>query len=380
MKKIFLLIPYNIFPPHWGAASRIYNLVKHLAENHKITILCNDYKLLQNQNPNCQELQFIRNHRNLIIHFIKSFGKSSQIFNLLFLIKCIKIIIKEKPDYIIAETALSGFNAQFLKVFFNIPYLLDEHNVEILNFERMKRGNPFSRFFFKIHEYLSCKYAFRIFAVSKTDHDFLISKLSIENKKIVIVPNGVDTNQFYPNQEKIFEIKKEFKLENSFIILFFGKLDYIPNYEAVELIYSNILPNVLKKIPNSKFLIVGDSPPNHINHNNIIFTGLVDRIQDFINTSDVVICPLLSGSGTRLKILEAIACGKTVISTSWGAEGLISKETEEFLKIYDDWNKFSEEIVLSVSKKGTKPHKDFIDKYRWENSAMMINNVLEGEI
>src|SRR3972149_7567844 len=242
----------------------------------------------------------------------------------------------------------------------------------------MQRGSRVTRFILKVYEKLSCKFAYRIFCVSEVDRDLLISKLNIRKDAITIIPNGIDTDKFYPDKQKSIEARQRVTLYEKPVILLFGKLDYNPNYEAVKIIRYDILPRVLKKIPEAKFLIVGDNPPLEFIHEKITFTGLVDKIEDYVNLADIVICPLLSGGGTRFKILEALACEKIVISTTIGAEGLTVKGINENLIIRDDWDSFSNEIVNSISRKNTKIDKEFIDLYSWKKSSLAIIRVLES--
>ena len=376
MKKILIVVPYDIFPPYSGHLSRNYNLAKNIAKNNKVWLLVNKYKQIEKHTIDCDEYRELCSNPNVQIQFVKSYGKFSQMFNPFLLIEALKIIKNQRPDYLFAESLWSGFHARFLNLFCRIPYILDEHNVEFLRFQRIKRGNSIIRYLLKIYEKVSCNFAYKVFCVSAVDRDLLISKLDVSKKKLLIVPNGIDVEKFFPNDKNTFEIRRKLKLDKNPLILFFGKLDYRPNYEAVKIIESEILPRVLRKIPNARFLIVGDNPPSGVHHENMIFTGLVDKIEDFINTSDVVISPLLSGGGTRLKILEALACGKIVISTSIGAEGL-AQVGNDFLKIHDDWEEFSEQMVSSLSKKYSQINKEFIDCYSWNQISLSVNKVFE---
>jgi len=353
-------------------------LVRQLAKDYKVHLLVNDFKQLQKHDLNCKEFRELQANHNVQISFVKSFGKFSQIFNPSILIKGSNIIKKVKPDFIFVENLWSGLHGMILSFFHKIPFFLDEHNVEFLRFERMERGSRLARKILKIYEKVSCNSANKVFCVSETDKDSFISKLGIDKNKIIIVPNGIDIEKFYPNEQKTMEIKKQLNVQTLPLILFFGTFSYKPNFDAVKIIRYDILPRILKKIPDAKFLIVGDKPPLEFSHNNIIFTGLVESIEDFINTSDVIICPLTSGGGTRFKILESIACGKIVISTSVGAEGIIMKGIENFLKISDDWNDFSDNVIKSLSQKNFKPSKEFIDTYCWENSLLSIKKILRN--
>ncbi len=372
MKKILIISPFNIFPPYSGAANRIYNLVKYLSRKNRVFLLCNNYKRICSDK---NKSEYVSNLSNTVLYFVRSFKKLSQIINPLLLLEGLKIIKVNRPDYIIAEFTWSGLHAILLHFLTGVPYILDEHNVEFLRFDRIKRGNKLLIFLLKQYENLSCIFAHKIFCVSEVDRNLLIQNLNIDKNKIIIVPNGIDIDKIYRNEGKKETIRNELNIkENEKIILFYGTLDYKPNLEAVEIIHKEILPRIINKMPNTKFLVVGNNPPLKYKHNSIIFTGLVDNLIDYINVSDLVICPLTSGGGTRIKILESIACGKTVVSTSMGAEGLIEEESKDFLKIADDWDKFSEEIIKLIKspKKGKLPKK-FIEKYDWKNIINKLN-------
>lgn len=372
-KKILVISPFNIFPPYWGGANRIYNLVKHLANENKVTLLCNNLKQLENENIDCNVDQLVSSNPNIKLHFVKSLGKFSQIFNPLLIIESLKIIRNEKTDVIIAEFTWSGLHAILLRLLTGTPYILDEHNVEFLRFKRMQRGNRLAVFFLKMYERVSCRYASNVYCVSEVDKMFLHSELHVDTNKIIIVPNMVDVSKFLPNTEKREIIRTKMGIDNNTpFILFFGKLDYKPNLEAVEIIHNRILQRVLDYIPNAKFVIVGDNPPIAFIHESIIYTGLVEHIEHYINASDVVICPLISGGGTRIKILESLACGKTVISTSIGAEGIVENNSEK-LKIVDDWIEFVHEIVASISRKNNSFNKNCT--YSWEKDHQQSGGI-----
>jgi glycosyltransferase involved in cell wall biosynthesis len=285
-----------------------------------------------------------------------------------------EIILTKKIDVIICDYPWSGINLLLLNFFFKKPFIFHEHNIEykIKDEIRAKYGK-----LMKILELVLCKLAKRIVTVSEEDKKILINELKVNPKKIVVVENGFDKNTFYPEKKNNQKIRKKHKLGDEPIVLFFGKLDYPPNKEAVYKIRWQILPLVLGKIPNAKFLIVGKEYEFGIEHESMIFTGLVDNINDYINVVDVVIVPLLAGSGTRIKILESIACGKTVVSTSKGAEGLINELTKPFLKIADDWETFSNYVVETIlNPKNKKVPKEFIKKYSWNNIYKKIEEVL----
>jgi glycosyltransferase involved in cell wall biosynthesis len=196
--------------------------------------------------------------------------------------------------------------------------------------------------------------------------------------------NGFDSERFYPTTKFNKAVRKKLKIGNKPMIFFCGKFDYAPNVEALYILRWKILPKVLEKIPESKFVVVGGGKNginSDLNHPSLIFTGIVDNIERYLNASDVVIVPVTKGGGTRVKVLEAVACGKIIVTTSKGAEGLVNKLTKSFLKIADDWETFSDYIVETIKNpKNKKVPKEFINKYSWQNIYKKFDKILKGII
>jgi len=377
MRTILFLSPFNIFPPYWGGASRIYYMVKHLSMKNKIIILCNDVRKTNYEFKKCDEYKEFINNKNIELNFVKSYTKLSQMINPLLIVKSINLIKQKKPDLIFAEFAWSGFPAIIIKFLCNVDFILDEHNVEFIRFKRMKRGNKLTIYMLRYLEKVSCIKAKNIFCCSDVDKQIISNDFKINNEKILVIPNGIDTVKFRPNKDKYSKIRKKLGVNDKVpLIMFFGKMDYIPNLEAIKIIYEKIMPKILEINKEIKFLIVGDNPPKKYMHNNIIYTGIVENIEDYIHSSSLVIAPLISGGGTRIKILESIACGKTVISTNIGAEGLVNKNSKNIIHITDDWELFSMEIIKELDTERFFKEKDcinFIKEHSWEKISEKIN-------
>ncbi len=130
-----------------------------------------------------------------------------------------------------------------------------------------------------------------------------------------VVSNGVDTKQFQPFAEPPVPGN----------LLFVGAMHYQPNAAAAEYFVRDILPLVRRDNPEARLHIVGDSPPAGVRalaSDAVVVHGFVPDVRPFYREAAVVVAPLLVGGGTRLKLLEAAACGKAVVSTTLGAEGL----------------------------------------------------------
>ena len=135
---------------------------------------------------------------------------------------------------------------------------------------------------------------------------------------ITAIPTGVDVDYFCPSFEE----------EQNHEIVFVGSMDWLPNEDAAFYFCEQILPAIRKELPEATFWIVGRRPSRRCKMSldrkgtGIRITGTVDDVRPFLRRGAIVVVPLRVGSGTRLKIFEAMACGKAVVSTTLGAEGL----------------------------------------------------------
>jgi glycosyltransferase involved in cell wall biosynthesis len=131
-----------------------------------------------------------------------------------------------------------------------------------------------------------------------------------------VVPNGVDTNDFTPEPQGAVDEET---------VLFFGAMNYYPNSEGVLFFLRQVLPKLKLARPGVRFRIVGQRPPQEITtfcDPAVEIVGYVDDIRKEIARAAAVVVPLRIGGGTRLKILEAMAMGKAIVSTPIGAEGI----------------------------------------------------------
>lgn len=159
--------------------------------------------------------------------------------------------------------------------------------------------------------------------VSDVDQRYVQKIAKLTNA--ISITNGVDTNYYsFGCQER-----------DECSVLFVGNYDYKPNVDAVDYFVSNIYP-VLKSIHSElKFYIVGINPPFDFQDSDIVVTGFVSDIRDYYHKCTVFVSPLMTGSGMKNKVLEAMSSGIPVISTPIGADGingLVSKQNIEIAK------------------------------------------------
>jgi glycosyltransferase involved in cell wall biosynthesis len=293
----------------------------------------------------------------------------------------LRLIGRERPDLLVAEALWAGLHTLILHALTGVPYVLDEFNVEYLRYQRMGRrwiG------FIRGYERLSCRLARCVFCVSESERRALLD-LGVRPEKLVLVPNGADLARFCPDPSRRGPVRAALGLApDAPLVLFFGKLNYQPNREAVGIIAERLLPPVLHSMPNATFVVCGEAPPrDNYRHQRLFFPGLVPRIEDYINAADVVIVPLISGGGgTRLKIAQALACGRPVVSTSLGAEAFA--DLPGAITIADDWDTFARCILqqLAESRAPSFDRAAFAARYDWprivEGAAAAIEAVMQN--
>lgn len=179
-----------------------------------------------------------------------------------------------------------------------------------------------------------CRIADLVIAVSAEDK-ILLGKYRNNDDKTYVVPSGIFVDDYAISGEAL-------NLGDNAVV-FTGKMDYRPNVDAMLWFADHILPN----IPQANLIIVGQKPHPRIQHlperDNISLTGWVDTIPPYLHATDVYIAPLRMGSGTRLKILEAMASGCAIIATTVAVSGL-SEQAKSGMIIVDDEEKFAQAI------------------------------------
>lgn len=160
----------------------------------------------------------------------------------------------------------------------------------------------------------------------------------IKDLKMDVVNNGVDLEYFKP-REKGYNLKQ---------LIFVGAMDYIPNIDAVTYFFQQILPLVKEKVPDVKFYIVGGRPSAAVKKlaedRSVVVTGFADDVRKVLTDSAVCVAPLRIARGVQNKILEAMAAGVPVVTTSKGNEGINARRGEDIF-VEDDPRSFAQRIV-----------------------------------
>ncbi|MBI5362478.1 MAG: glycosyltransferase [Planctomycetes bacterium] len=164
--------------------------------------------------------------------------------------------------------------------------------------------------------------------------------------RVLVVPNGVDTDFFAPESDSITA------RATPPLVVFTGAMGYAPNADGVRWFLDRVLPKVRERVPGVRFRVVGKDPPADLTvravAGSVEFTGYVDDVRPHMRGASVFVCPLRIGGGTRLKILDAMALGLPVVSTTVGAEGLQVTNHHD-VELADDADAFADNIAEVVA-------------------------------
>ena len=337
LRKVLILSPCDVFPPVHGSSTAIYHTLQFLSEtNHVSALLCYLYSQHGEVDLDSPSLD-VRYCRESALDRL---GYKGLLLNPLYYRDALELAREFQPDIIQAELLWTAPAALWLRKRLGIPVVLMQENVEYQKFVRFGVTSPLLKAI-KWLEGWACRAADRVVALSDVDRDFMIDLYDVPRERFSLIPHGVDPNLFDYRPEGAAAAREKLELDGKVPILtFVGKLDYIPNVRAVDYIAKLIAPAVWERHPQARFVLIGQGNEALAEDydERLLFTGFVDarsgvrpNLSDYLSASDVVLVPLDSGSGTRLKIVEAASNARAVVSTRIGAEGQVFRNGQEIL-------------------------------------------------
>lgn len=339
--RILAVSSQRLFPPDTGGANVIYLFLKYLSRQHEVHVVTTE------NSTHFEYEKSIQLHDILVDNPVHKFLNPITFLRFFFLLKTLK------PDAVIIHFPWYGLIFRIFKLFIPFRLILHEQNVEYLRFQRT--GASWWPML-KIYERWVCNMADQVISVTDVDRDIFINELGVTPEKIDVVIYGFDRDRFRRDDKRVQMIRDEISPHRHPIILFFGKLDYQPNAEALEVIRTHLAPGLSALGKDYMFLIVGGPIPPQASDDenafNVKYVGHQVQIADYIYAADFVIVPLTAGSGVRTKIIESIGCGKMVVSTAQGAEGIDRDACGGLLKIEDDWKMFVQQMDVAIDTEG----------------------------
>ena len=236
-----------------------------------------------------------------------------------------EVLEKEQFDVVQLEVLFMAPYVETIRAHSKAMIVLRAHNVEHKIWERIAKDtkSPLKRWYInhlaktlKEFELNALETVDGVAAITRKDAAFFRKYCS---KPVIDIPFGVYPEQFKPKYE--IEGKPRF--------YHIGSMSWMPNEEGIRWFVDEVLPKTVEKVPDFVYHLAGRSMPEWLTtmknpHVDVI--GEVPDAKEFVTNHDVAIVPLLSGSGIRIKIIESMALGKTVITTRVGAEGILYDE------------------------------------------------------
>ena len=349
--KVLLLTPQLPYPPHQGTSLRNFHIIRGLVQECEVSLLSflepgqsTEAEQIGPLAALCQRIETVSvpqrttGKRLYQLLATRRPDMAHRLFSQAFNIRLLQML--QADDYDIVQ--IEGIElARYLPVIRQgsprSKIVFDDHNAETelqrRNFltdlrqprrwvaaaysaEQVRRLRKFERWV--------CQQADWVTAVSHPDKVHL-EKLTGAKTPITVIPNNLDVTQFQLEEANVIPSD----------IVFSGKMDYRPNVDAVLWFADEVWPIVRKERPSTTFTIVGQKPHARLerlkNEPGITLTGWVERVEPYLAGANVFVMPFRIGSGTRLKLIEAMAAGKAMVSTAVGAEGFPVEHNRELL-------------------------------------------------
>jgi sugar transferase (PEP-CTERM/EpsH1 system associated) len=335
----------GLLPLDSGGRIRSYNLVRELAKRHRVTFfgfhaqqdnaahaelnhICERVLCFPLELPEPKSLVEFRQYATGILsgepHSVRKFYRPHVASELRALLR------KETYDILVSDFV---FAASVIPWDIPCPKILFTHNVEATIWKRHYdvASNPLWKLLswrewrtMERTENGYLKKADLVVAVSNADRD-VFSRV-IPREKLAVIPTGVDVDFFQPRPAA----------EEENTLVFTGSMDWLPNEDGMFYFVEEIFPRISRQVPTVKLIVVGRKPSRRLKalaagDPRIELTGWVEDVRPYLASGSVCIVPLRVGSGTRLKIFEAMSMGKAVVSTTIGAEGLPVKSGSDVL-------------------------------------------------
>lgn len=346
--QILFLTPQLPYPLHQGTAIRNFGLIQGLSQRHQVSLLSflEPDQSLDAAGPLldlCQQVETVpapaarsltRRALDTLTHPQPDMGL--RLLSPIFSRRLAGWLDKTSFDIIHFEgIEMSPYlDVARQHTTTRMPLLVfDDHNCEYLLQKRytqidarMPHRWPGALYSFiqwqklRLYETRVCHSAHCVLAVSPNDAQGL--RTLVPGLDVTVIPNGIDTSLYQSGDSPA----------PSRSLVFVGKMDFRPNVDAVEWFYDAIWPRIRRQVPDAHFYAVGQRPHARLAHlhsdTSVTLTGWVtdQTMHDHITQAAVYVIPLRMGSGTRLKLLEAMAMGKAIVATRLGAEGFAGSD------------------------------------------------------
>ncbi len=349
--KILILTPQLPYPPQQGTSLRNFHIIRGLAEGHDVNLLTFleegqsiDSETIEPLQTLCREIQTVpvpmRTMGKRLQQLLTSMlpDMAHRLYSAEFELALQRLLTQMAFDVVQVEgVELARYMKTIMRHSPASKIVFDDHNAETeLQYRNFLTDaqNP-KRWVAAVYSWIqvgrlrrferwACETAVAVVAVSETDKVHLQKLISNKNTPVYSIPNSIDVEAYQSAEDGI-----------AFDLVFSGKMDYRPNVDAVLWFAEEIWPRICEKRPSTTWAIVGQKPHPRLDvlrgNPGISLTGWVESVRPYLASASVFIMPFRVGSGTRLKLIEAMAAGKAIVSTSVGAEGFPVENGQELV-------------------------------------------------
>lgn len=348
--RVLFLSNWFPYPPSNGSRLRIYSLLRGLARHHEISLISfTERSEIDRKSPEihsiCREVQVVpwnQTKQNKLLNALSLLSPTPRsILNDLSqeMIQCIQdSLTREKYDLIIASELGTAIYSSYFR---DIPAIVEDLELGVLYEEFTQANSTWRKFrngltWEKHRRYITrLLKEFKYCTVVSEQERELLSRVVKNYESVEVIPNFINLADYSD-----IDVTPE---QNS--LIFTGPFRYFANHDAMVWFIQGIYPQIQRQFPDVHLTITGDHADLPLPQaTNVTLTGFVEDVRPMVASSWVSLVPVRVGSGTRLKILEAMATGVPVVSTSKGAEGLEVNDGEHLL-IADTAEDFAKNVV-----------------------------------
>lgn len=245
--------------------------------------------------------------------------------------KIVETLKSDEYDIIQLESLYVSIYIDVIRKHTKAKIVLRAHNIESMIWERkiFQEKNPFKRIYISIlqkqlleREIEAIDKVDSVLPITKNDADWIIK--NTKQRNIKTIPFGVDVAAYTPTMN----------VEEKRSLFFIGAFDWFPNVDGLIWFIQSVWPKILQTYPDANFYVAGrgmDPDFKNIKTKNLHILGEVDDVKEFVASKQIMVVPLFTAGGMRVKIIEGMAMGKVIISTSIGAEGINAEHKKELM-------------------------------------------------
>jgi sugar transferase (PEP-CTERM/EpsH1 system associated) len=376
--RVLIVSPFTPYPPTWGFAIRVFQFVRLLSRLHAVEVVTygdaadtsaiaalTALGVAAHVVPRATGIVAKRREQVLSVLSPRSYQWRAAMQQTL------RDVTRRSPFDIIQ---IESSQLAALEYDPRAALIVDEHNIEYELLYRMfqtertalRRGYNWLEYRkFRREEMRTWRHASGCVTTSDRERD--IVQHSAPGTLVTTVPNGVDVDYFHPADRE----------PDTNVVAMTGLMKYRPNVDAAQFFANDVMPHIRAVHPDIVFYAVGGEPSVEVRRlasPHVVVTDTVPDVRPYVHKAAVFVVPLRMGSGTRLKVLEALAMGKAVVSTSLGCEGIDVVDGEHLL-VRDDPQRFADAVVELLknpdlrARLGRQGRDLVVRRYRWETLA-----------